>query len=103
MKEERKEGKKEGRKRYISNACKTLDTWLVTKKHWDVQQVVKKVAIAGSSNVYEDVKRCAGGFKTKKMRFADDTNFTKEDLGPNHAKEQFDQLGLNFVEEYDKD
>eukprot|EP00957_Ditylum_brightwellii_P078261 5950588-Ditylum_brightwellii.AAC.1 len=35
-------------------------------------------------------------------KFADDTNFTEENLGPNNAKEQFDQLGLNLVEEYGK-
>eukprot|EP00957_Ditylum_brightwellii_P004276 324833-Ditylum_brightwellii.AAC.1 len=72
-----------------------------TSKHWDVQQAVKKAAIAGNSNMHEGVNvdkeynangDVLGEIKTKKMWLADNTNFTEEDIDPNHAKEQLDQL-----------
>eukprot|EP00957_Ditylum_brightwellii_P070958 5391976-Ditylum_brightwellii.AAC.1 len=73
--------------------------------------MVKKVTITGDNNAHEDANAdkeykangvVLDGFKKKKTRFANDTNYTEEDLGPNNAKEQFDQLGLNLVEEYSK-
>eukprot|EP00957_Ditylum_brightwellii_P101044 7701100-Ditylum_brightwellii.AAC.1 len=80
--------KNERRKRYVLNARKALDTWSATNKHQDM----KKAAIAGGSNVHEDANadkeyKANGdvleGFKKKKTRFTNDTNFTEEDLGHN--------------------
>eukprot|EP00957_Ditylum_brightwellii_P032619 2472256-Ditylum_brightwellii.AAC.1 len=77
------------------------------------EERVKKADIAGSSNAQEDANTnkeysangdvLGRGVKKKKMRFADYMNFTEENIGPNHAKDQLNQLRLNFVEEYDKD
>jgi len=71
------------------NARKALDTWSATNKHQDM----KKAAIAGGSNVHEDANAdkeykangdLLGWFKKNMMKFADDTNFTEENLGPNN-------------------
>eukprot|EP00957_Ditylum_brightwellii_P204136 15337875-Ditylum_brightwellii.AAC.1 len=73
---------------------------------------VKKAVIAGGSNAHENANAnkkyktngdVQEGFKKKKTRFADDKNFTEDDLGTNNTKEQFAQFVLNLVGEYGRD
>eukprot|EP00957_Ditylum_brightwellii_P171333 13042996-Ditylum_brightwellii.AAC.1 len=81
--------KNEGRKRYVLNACKALDTWSATNMHQDV----KKAEISGGSNVHEGTNadkeyKANGdeleGFKKKKRRCTITANgsgmLSKDDL-----------------------